>query len=351
MSDTDDKDQRTEAPTEKKLRDAAARGQVAFSPEVKHVAMYGGGYLVLIILAGGSAAALTQVLAGVLGSAGDWDLSAGATPYLWTLSAEVLLAVAPVFAALILAALLGSALQGRFVISWDRVTPRLSKLSPANGLKRMFQAVELLKTLAKFGAGTVIVLLVLWPTLPILERTMEIEPADAFDVAIKLVGRVVGAILLLVAVIGGADYFQQRFAFTKRMRMTRQEVKEEHKDAEGSPEIKGRIKQIQRERARRRMMQAVPKATVIIANPTHYSVALSYDQEVGAAPRVVAKGVDALALRIREVAKEAGVPIVENVPLARALYAQVDLDRAIPAEHYVAVAEVISFVLRLRRRP
>lgn len=350
MADGEDKDQRTEAPTEKKLRDAAKKGQIAFAPEVRHAAMYGGAYLALAMLAGTSAAALARVLAGVLGSAGDWSFAGNAQPYLLTLAWEVMAAVAPVFGALVLAAIAGAAVQGRFLVSWERVRPKWSKLSPLSGVKRIFQPMEFLKTFGKFSIATLIVVGLLWPAYPMLERTMTVEPGEALAIAMQLTLRLLGAVLLLIAVVAAADYAQQRLSFMRQMRMTRQEVKDENKDAEGSPEIKARVRQIQRDRARRRMMQAVPSATVIITNPTHYAVALHYDDAIGSAPRVVAKGVDALALRIRDVAKGAGVPIVENVPLARALYAQVDLDRAIPAEHYMAVAEVISFVLRLRRK-
>lgn len=348
MSDAD-KEQKTEAPTEKKLAKAAEKGQVASSPEVRHATAYIGSFFALTVLGATTAASLATVLANMLGSAGDWEIGGGVTPYLWTLCREVLLAVFPIFAVLIVAALLSARLQGRFIISWARVQPQWSRLSPFAGLKRMFQPVEFLKTLAKFAAVLTVVTVVLLSSLPMLDRTMLAEPGDSLGVAVALITKLLGTVLLLVVALAAADYFYQQYAFTQRMKMTRQEVKDEHKDSDGSPETKARIRRIQLQRAQQRMIQAVPAATVVVTNPTHYSVALTYDEEAGTAPRVVAKGVDTVALRIREVAREAGVPIVENVPLARALYAQVDLDRAIPAEHYVAVAEVISFVLKLRR--
>jgi flagellar biosynthetic protein FlhB len=158
------------------------------------------------------------------------------------------------------------------------------------------------------------------------------------------------AIALLVGAIALFDFVYQRRSFLKRMRMSLQEVKDEHKESEGDPKIKGKIRQIQMQRARRRMMAAVPGASVVITNPTHYAVALKYDHGAMAAPVVVAKGVDAVALRIREIATEAGVPLVENRPLARALHASAEIDQPIPIEHYAAVAEVISYVMRLSKR-
>ena len=159
------------------------------------------------------------------------------------------------------------------------------------------------------------------------------------------------AALIFLAFTAGADFIWQKFRFAKRMRMTKEETKEDYKQTEGDPHVKGKLRQIRMQRSRQRMMQAVPTATVVVTNPTHYSVALRYEPDQGdGAPICVAKGVDAVALRIRELARESGVPIVENVPLARALYATVDVDEVIPREHFEAAAKVIGFVMQGRKR-
>jgi flagellar biosynthetic protein FlhB len=187
-----------------------------------------------------------------------------------------------------------------------------------------------------------------WPVFGEAELYISLDAVALMDLLRDLSGRMLVGVLAVVSVIAALDYLYQRFEFTKSMRMSRQELKDELKQTEGDPHVKARLRQIRMERARRRMMAAVPDADVVITNPTHFAVALVYDMETMAAPRLVAKGTDRIALRIREVAEEHDVPVVENPPLARALHAGVELDAEVSPEHYKAVAEVIGYVMRLR---
>jgi flagellar biosynthetic protein FlhB len=236
------------------------------------------------------------------------------------------------------------------VFTFEKIKPDLSKLSLLSGFKRMFGIdgfANLFKGLFKIAIVSAAVWTQLWPERAGLAALLQQSPAGIAGDMTHLLFKVLIAALAAMAVIAGADYMLQRFQFLKRNRMSKHEIKEEYRQTEGDPMIKARIRQIRQERARKRMIAAVPEATVVIVNPTHFAVALKYESGKMAAPICVAKGVDALALRIRDVAKEHGVPVVENPPLARALHAAVELDEAIPPEHYKAVAQVIGYVMRL----
>lgn len=248
------------------------------------------------------------------------------------------------------AALASVALQGGLVVAPDRIRPKLSHISPLAGLKRQFSSralVEFAKGVAKLAVIGAIAVLVLSPEVARIAGAARLEMAvlpQLIDVlAVQLL---IGTVAAMTAV-AALDLLYQRLRHEREQRMTRQEVKDEFKQTEGDPVIKARLRQIRAERARRRMMAEVPDATVVITNPTHYAVALRYDRLVMTAPVVVAKGVDALARRIREVAAENGVPLVENPVLARGLHAAVELDQEIPAEYYRAVAEIVGYVMRL----
>jgi flagellar biosynthetic protein FlhB len=263
---------------------------------------------------------------------------------------QVFYSVGPVLGVMMVAGLASNLLQHRPVLTTERLKPSLSKLSLTSGLKRMFGVegwMTLVKGLAKIAVVGIAVWTQVWPERGMLEAVLTQAPADVAADMAHLMFKVLIATLAATAVIGGADYMLQRFQFTKRNRMTKQEVKEEFRQNEGDPMVKGRIRQIRMERARVRMIAAVPQATVVITNPTHFAVALKYESGKTAAPMCVAKGADAIALRIREKALEHDVPIVENPPLARALYASVEVDEEIPTEHYKAVAQVISYVMKL----
>jgi len=219
-----------------------------------------------------------------------------------------------------------------------------------SGLKRIFGlegASNLVKGILKIAIVGTAVWTALWPMRGQLASLLDESTADMAGDMVHLIIRIMIAALTVLAVIAVLDYSLQRYRFMQRNRMSKQEVKDEMKQTDGDPAVKARIRKVRIERSRRRMMAAVPEATVVITNPTHYAVALKYESGKMAAPVCVAKGMDALALRIRAVAEEAEVPIVENPPLARALYASVELDEAVPPEHYKAVAQVIGYVMRL----
>ena len=224
-------------------------------------------------------------------------------------------------------------------------------MSPGAGFKRIFgkqAAANFAKGIFKLVALGAVMMAVLWPERHRLESFLRFDPDAILNVSTSLTLHLMGAVVAMLAAVAIADYFFQYRQWYERQKMSLQEMKEEFKQSEGDPQIKGRIRQLRQQRMKKRMMAAVPKASVIITNPTHYSVALSYDRGM-AAPVCVAKGADTIALKIREVAKAHDIPIVENVPLARALYATVEIDDEIPVEHYHAVAEIIGYVMGLKR--
>ena len=252
---------------------------------------------------------------------------------------------------LMLAAIAGNMIQHRLVWSGESLKPKFSKVSPGAGFKRIFgkqAAANFVKGIFKLAALGAVMMAVLWPERHRLEAFLHFDPAEILGVTTSLTLHLMGAVVAMLAVVAIADYFFQYRQWYQRQKMSLQEMKEEFKQSEGDPHIKGKIRQLRQQRMKKRMMAAVPKASVIITNPTHYSIALSYDRGM-AAPVCVAKGVDNIAFKIREIAKKHDIPIVENVPLARALYATVDIDEEIPVEHYHAVAEIIGYVMGLKR--
>lgn len=354
MSEAPDKDQKTHDPTDKRLEDARKKGDIPMAPEVKHAAMF---VAALAVMGGMGAYTIRQlgtVLVQLWGGADDFRMQPdGAQALMTGVFGALASGLLPILGMLFALAVIGGLVQGRPALVWNRLSPKWSKLSPVSGAKRLFgkQAfVEFAKTFAKMAIVCGIAAKVLWPKFANLDHFVGISPEQIGAAASDLVTSVLKAVALLVGALALFDIVWQRRAYMSRMRMSLQEVKDEHKQNEGDPHIKAKIRSIAIQRSRKRMMAAVPDASVIITNPTHYAVALKYDHGAMAAPMVVAKGVDAIALKIREVATEAGVPIVENRPLARALYAQAEVDRPIPVEHYAAVAEVISYVLRLSKK-
>ena len=354
MSEAPDKDQKTQEPTDKKLEDARLKGDVPISSEMKHAMMFVGA----IIVAGGLGAmtlsSLGAVLVRIWGGAEDFRMDPdGAQGLVTGIAGETAFAMAPILGLLTGFALLTLFVQGRPTLAWSRVKPKWSKLNPVSGLGRLFGVralVEFGKTLLKFAAVIIVASVVVWPKMIGLDQLIGSGAGRIGDVALELVFVMLKAVAILVGAIALFDFVYQRRSFFKRMRMTLQEVKDEHKQSEGDPKIKAKIRQIGIKRSRQRMMQAVPTASVIVTNPTHYAVALKYEHGDMAAPVVVAKGVDLVALKIREIATANKVPVVESPPLARALYASVEIDHPIPAEHYKAVAEIIGFVMRLAKR-
>jgi flagellar biosynthesis protein FlhB len=253
---------------------------------------------------------------------------------------------------LALAAIAGNMVQHRLVWSGESLKPKFSKISPAAGAKRIFgkqAAANFAKGIFKVAALGAVMTAILWPERHRLEVLVRFDPSAILGTTTTLTLQLLGAVVAMLAVVAIADYFFQYRQWFERQKMSLREMKEEFKQSEGDPHIKGRIRQLLRHaRMKKRMMAAVPKASVIITNPTHYAVALSYERGMSA-PVCVAKGVDTIALKIREIAGEHDIPIVENVQLARALHASVEIDDEIPVEHYHAVAEIIGYVMGLKR--
>jgi flagellar biosynthetic protein FlhB len=301
---------------------------------------------------GGMGEGLTTTMRGLLANAHDIRVDGPALPQLFQkLGGELIAAVALPFLLLMLAALFGNLIQHQLVWSFEALAPKLSKISPLAGLKRLFSK----QALANFAKGLVKLVLVgsvltalMWPERGRLEGLEFSDPAAVLPLTQSLALKLMGAVVAMLAVVAAADYLFQYRQWYEKQKMSLRELKEEFKQTEGDPAIRGRMKQVRQIRMRRRMIQAVPKASVIITNPTHYAIALEYERGMEA-PICVAKGVDAVALKIREVGAKHSIPVVENPPLARALHATVEIDQAIPPEHYKAVAEVIGYVMKLRR--
>ncbi|MCB9958561.1 MAG: flagellar biosynthesis protein FlhB [Rhodospirillaceae bacterium] len=355
MSEDQDQSSKTEEPSPRKLEEARRKGQVVTSQEVKHWFALMGGLLAVIAFLPLSLTGISQGLATFLANVHRVPTDPGSLiDLLQSAVGDLLLFLILPLAALVAAALAGGFIQHGFVASAESLKPKLSKISPLSGAKRLFSLkslMEFIKGLLKLAIVGAVAAVVIWPEINRVELFTGMAPEQILHEVWEMVAILMVAVVCVVGVIAAADYLYQRWEFMKQQRMTKQEVKDEYKQTEGDPMVKARLRQIRMERARRRMMQAVPTADVVITNPTHFAVALAYKPEEMSAPMVVAKGADNLARRIRELAEEHDVSIVENPPLARALYQSVEVDEEIPAAHYRAVAEVISYVFRLKRRP
>ena len=353
MADAPDEDERTEEPTQRRLDEATKRGDVAKSQELS--VFFGLGALTFSVMLAGewSSRNLTFDLRFFLAQAHTVPddpaaILASGRHALGIFLKAILVPIA--FA--VVAALGAGLLQHRPVWSFEPLKPAWNRLSPAAGAKRILGRPALAnfgKGLLKIGLVGVVVTIALWGERARVAGLVGLGAGDLAGFMSRVALRLLGLALAIYAVLALGDYVLARFGWIKRQRMTKHEIKEEVKEQDGNPEIKAKLRQLRRQRLSKRMMAAVPSATVIVTNPTHYAVALRYEKGQPA-PVCVAKGVDELALRIRAVADEHRVPIVENPPLARALHASVEIDDEIPVEHYQAVAEVIGFVLRLRRR-
>lgn len=340
--------EKTEPATLRRIEQAAKEGNVALSREAVGFATLLASTLMAAVLLPGQIERITASMGGTLGR--GHELDAGATALDWL---DVFLDLTwPITAAAALGAIVATLAQTRGAMSLNAITPGLAKISPLSGFGRLFGAeglLEFARSLVKIG----IVAAALWyvaADLPGLASMMAAPPAELFRAAGWGVLRLLAATLAAFALLVIFDVLIVRFRHLDRLKMSLQELKEEYKESEGDPMVKGRLRQLREAAGRRRMMAAVPRATVVITNPTHYAIALAYEPGKAAAPRVVAKGVDAMAARIREVARQSGVAIMPDPPLARALY-KVELDAEIPAEHWDAAAKIIAYVMRLRRAP
>src|SRR5215470_11713747 len=351
MADESDED-KTEDPTQKRLDEALERGDVVKSQELNTWFVIAGGTLIVSTFSGSIGSGILVPLRNLI--ANSWMIQTdgpGLLALTRSLEYAVVAAIGLPLLMLALAAIAGNMLQHRLVWSAEQLKPKLSKISPASGAKRIFgkqAAVNFAKGLFKLAALGAVMTAILWPERERLESLVRFDPTVLLGVSSSMTVHLLAAVVAMLAVVAIADYLFQYRQWFERQKMSVQEMKEEFKQSEGDPHVKGKIRQLRQARMKKRMMAAVPKASVVITNPTHYSVALSYERGM-AAPVCVAKGTDLIALKIREIARANDVPIVENVPLARALYATVEIDDEIPVEHYHAVAEVIGYVMRLRQ--
>ena len=351
MADEDDS-QKTEEPTGRKLGKAKEKGQTGSSTEIKNWAVLFGGAMALTLLAPWTMNGITEISLVFVERPEAIPVEIGAlTPLIVETALQMLLYVSPTFALLLVLAIVSNLGQTGWIYAPSKIMPELKKISLMAGVKRMFSVrsvVEFVKGILKLSLVGFVAYSMALPYLTDVAVMPDFSTAAMLDrLYIVAIIVTVGSVLVMT-VLSVFDLLYQKFEFIKSMRMSRQEIKDEYKDTEGDPQIKARIRQLRAERAQRRMMANVPEADVVVTNPTHYAVALSYKMEDMQAPRLVAKGMDSLALKIREVAEENDVPIVENPPLARALYASVELDEEIPVEHYQAVAEVIGYIMKLK---
>ncbi len=356
MSEDQDPDSKTEQPTDKRLRDAREKGQVAKSQEVGHLFIVGTSLALLTLMLPWIMERIGATLVPFLERADQFPTDPAAIGRLLTgVLAEVGIAMAFPLLLLVVAALAATFVQVGFLFSTEQVFKlNLNKLNPLKQLQHKFSLrnlVEFLKSLLKLTIVGVVVTVLLLPLWGSVEHIVSLPLEAVVAKTIDYAARILFAVLLVILLLAGLDYMYQRFEFMKQMRMSRQDVKDEYKQTEGDPTVKARIRQLRMQRARSRMMANVPKADVIVTNPTHFAVALGYDPASNAAPVVLAKGADLIAAKIREIAEENRIPIVSNPPLARALYATAEIDEEIPTEHYQAVAQVISYVYKLKRKP
>ncbi|MAU42084.1 MAG: flagellar biosynthesis protein FlhB [Kordiimonas sp.] len=353
MADDQDQSQKTEEPTQKKLDDAFEKGEVAKSQEVNHFFVLLAIALVLLMSAAPAMGKLKIRFAEFFEFSHLFTMEAdNVREILSALMADVGVVMALPMLLLLIGGLAGATLQHKPVFTTEKILPKLNKISPIAGFKRLFSArsfVEFLKTIAKFVIVSAVVIILVWPEKNRLEQLMSYPLSDLMMMIHEMVLRMVGGVLAIMAIIAGLDYLFQRYQFTQRLRMSKQEIKDEHKQTEGDPQIKARLRQVRLERSRQRMMAAVPEADVVVTNPTHYAVALKYDPETMSVPKVVAKGADNIALKMRQLALEHEVPLLENPPLARAIYGTVEIEEEILPGHYKAVAEVIGYVMKLKR--
>jgi flagellar biosynthetic protein FlhB len=351
MAENDQED-RTESATPKRLEEARKRGQVPRSPELGAAAVTLATAASLMVLGEGLVGSMADQMRRGLSFGGRAMLDEGAAiAGFQQAMLDALLAVAPVLGLVFLAALLAPLALGGWNFSTEALGIKFERIDPVAGIGRMFSVrslVELLKSLAKFGAVGSIAVLLLWnktdEILALSRSALVPAMADSLHLAAMALLAMAGSLALIAAI----DVPYQLWQHAKQLRMTREEIRQESREADGSPEVKGRIRAAQQALAKGRMMQEVPKATVVVTNPTHYAVALRYDEKRSGAPVVVAKGADEVAARIREVAESSGVPLVSAPPLARVLFRNVDLGVEIPSALYVAVAQVLTYVMALR---
>jgi len=350
---SDDDSQKTEDPTGRRVQEAREQGQVAKSQEVNNLLMILALTLSIVIFGKAMARDILNMSLPFIETPDMVPTDIGhLTTMGWKLLGLILMAGAAPLVLALFAAFGAGYLQFGLLLSAESLTPSLEKISPMSGLKRIFSLrsfADFLKGLLKLAIVGAIVYTVLTPSVGELHKLIGMEIIQLLEVIADLLNRLLFTVFAAMVVITALDVFYQRYEHIKGLRMSRQEIKDEMRESEGDPMVKGRLRQLRMERARKRMMAEVPKADVVVTNPTHYAVALRYDPQMSS-PKVVAKGVDKVAQKIREIAKENDVPVVENPPLARGLFAAVEVDQEITPEFYKAVAEVIGYIYKMKRK-
>ncbi|MES2983788.1 MAG: flagellar biosynthesis protein FlhB [Pseudomonadota bacterium] len=353
MSEDSDDSSKTEEPSQKKLDEARKKGQIPASRELNHFFMMLAATFFVFVLGPHMALKITDLLAPFITKPEAFEMSAaGVSMTLNMVVFGMLGALALPFLLTFAGALAPAVLQRKMVISGEHIKPKLSKISPLAGVKRIFGMKALIEFIKNFIKICVVGIIIASVAMPYREQLPQLlhspNKLTMFVYAEKIAGKILIAVCIFLFLLSIVDYLYQRFTIMKSLRMSKQEMKDEYKQQEGDPHVKQKIRQMRRERAKKRMMANVPKADVIITNPTHFAVALKYDAATMAAPKVLAKGADEVAARIRELATKHKVPIVRNPPLARILYDTAEIDEAIPVEHYQAVAKIIGYVYRLK---
>jgi flagellar biosynthetic protein FlhB len=352
VAETDDS-QKTEDPTSKRLDDARKSGQVANSREVNNLFMMLALTLSVAMFGSSIALDIKNMILPFIEAPDQVPTDIGHLQMLgWRFLGHLLMiGIVPLILALF-AAFGSSYLQFGLLVSAEHLMPSLDKISPFKGFGRIFSMrslTEFLKGLLKIAIVGSVASSLLLPAVRDVHHLIGLEAIQILVTIKSLVVHLLIGVLSVIFAITVFDFFYQRFQHNRSLRMSRQELKDEYRDTEGDPLVKGKLRQLRMERAKRRMMAEVPKSDVVVTNPTHFAVCLKYDQATMSAPRVIAKGIDRAAQRIREIAKENDIPIIENPPLARGLHASVEIDQEIPPEFYKAVAEVISYIMKLRR--
>ena len=353
MAESESGQDKTEEPTDKKKKDAREKGEIARSKELNTLAVMLAGAGGLLVYGGGLALDLLDIMRLNFSLPREVLLSPGAMgQYLLHSGKIAIIAVQPVLITLLLAALIGPISLGGWLFAGSSLAPKFSRMNPANGLKRMFSStavIELLKALAKFLLILFVALTVLKSDIDDLLRIAHEPLEQAIIHSVQLVGWSTLWMACGLILIAAVDVPVQLYQSHKKLLMTKQEIRDEHKDQEGRPEVKQRIRQLQHDMSQRRMMAAIPDADVVITNPTHYAVALKYDPDKGGAPMLVAKGSDFLALKIREIAVSNNVLLLESPALARSIYYSTEMDQEIPGGLYLAVAQVLAYVYQIRQ--
>lgn len=346
--------EKTEQATPKKRQEAREKGQVAKSQEVGTALMMLAGFLFLLFMGKFMGLNLAKIMHGTFTEYLLWDVTAANVKVIFqNLLWQSTMIVLPFLGVAVVIGVFSNFIQFGFLFTTEPLKMKLEKLDPIQGAKKLFSLrslVELLKSILKIILTSTIAIMVLWKAVDRIVVLSQTSVGNVLSLSASLTVQIGLFIAILLLVLAVLDYLYQRFEHEKGLRMSKQDIKDEHKKTEGDPLIKGKIKQRQREMAMSRMMQEIPKADVVITNPTHFAVAIQYQANEMKAPKVIAKGKDHLALKIKEVAREANVITMENKPLARALYAEVDIDQEIPESLFKAVAEVLAYVYQLKKK-